>query len=69
MICDSPSVNKKDLVTATDMIKENMERGERQLAAKALPRGTGRVQSPGGKKGALETQWKCLQLTKVFSHL
>ena len=50
MICDSPSVNKKDLVTATDMIKENMERGERQLAAKALPRGTGRVQSPGGKK-------------------
>ena len=41
MICVSPSVNKKDLVTATDMIKENVERGARKFAAKALPRGQG----------------------------
>ena len=31
----------RDLVTATDMIKENVERGERKFAAKALPGGHG----------------------------
>lgn len=29
----------RHLVTATDMIEENMERGKREFAAKALPRG------------------------------
>ena len=47
----SGSVNQKDLVTATDMIDENMERGERQFAVKALPRGPSRMESPGGKRG------------------
>ena len=28
----------KDLVTATNMVKENMKRGEREFAVKALPR-------------------------------
>ena len=65
-------VNQKDLVTATDMIEENMERGERQFAAETLPRGPARVESPGWGKG-LETHWKCIcnlvDFTKVFSHL
>ena len=51
----SGSVNQKDLVTATDMIDENMERGERQFAVKALPRGPSRMESPGGKGGVGNT--------------
>ena len=39
----------KDLVTATNMIEENVERGEGEFAVKALPRRQGGVKSPGGK--------------------
>ena len=55
-------MNQKDLVTATDMIKENMERGERQLAAKALPRGPSQVESPGGEKVC----WKPTEMFAVY---
>ena len=65
-ICDSLSMNEKDLVTATDMIEENMERGERQFAAKALPRGPSQVESPGGKK---KRCWKPTEMFAVYLSL